>query len=109
MLILTSYLELENDRWTVETSFVFNVNFYYQIIHLFIISVFIEHKMKQKADFQTLLTIRNSHQISRNLNLPSRTIFQYAMDISKSAREPHEVSTVTLNLTVSATTLIMAM
>ena len=30
MLILTSYLELENDRWTVETSFVFNVNFYYQ-------------------------------------------------------------------------------
>ena len=31
MLILTSYLELENDRWTVETSFVFNVNFYYQI------------------------------------------------------------------------------
>ena len=31
MLILTSYLELENDRWTVEMSFVFNVNFYYQI------------------------------------------------------------------------------
>ena len=28
MLILTSYLELENDRWTVETSF---INFYYQV------------------------------------------------------------------------------
>ena len=31
MLILTSYPELENDRWTVETSFIFNVNFYNQI------------------------------------------------------------------------------
>ena len=45
MLILTSYLELENDRWTVETSFVFNVNFYYKIIVIvtiiIIISLFI--------------------------------------------------------------------
>ena len=31
MLILTSYPELENDRWTVETLFVFNINFYNQI------------------------------------------------------------------------------
>ena len=31
MLILTSYPELENDRWTVEMSFILNVNFYNQI------------------------------------------------------------------------------
>ena len=31
MLILTSCPDLENDRWTVETSFIFNVNFHNQI------------------------------------------------------------------------------
>ena len=43
MLILTSYPELENDRWTVEMSFIFNVNFYNQIksVCLYIFSFFL--------------------------------------------------------------------
>ena len=43
--------------------------------------------------------MRNSHQISRNLNLPLRTIFQYAMDISKSEKTTNE-SKSTLNVPV---------
>ena len=42
---------------------------------------------KERGNDQTRLTKRNSHQISRNLNLPSRTKFQNAMDISKSANK----------------------
>ena len=47
------------------------------------------------------LTMRNSHQISRNLNLPLRTIFQYAMDISKSAKRTNK-SRSTLNIPVAS-------
>ena len=47
------------------------------------------------------LTMRNSHQISRNLNLPLRTIFQYAMDISKSEKTTNK-SKSTLNVPVTS-------
>lgn len=45
--------------------------------------------------------MRNSHQISRNLNLPLRTIFQYAMDISKSEKTTNK-SKSTLDVPVTS-------
>ena len=59
MLILTSYLELENDRWTVETSFVFDVSFYYQI----------SFKKFVDSDFLIVLKYRSAKphlKVSRN-------------------------------------------
>ena len=71
MLILTSYLELENDRWMVETSFVFNVNFYYQIgfekfvdLYIYIVQLTIQnfsiaHKNDKKAKNKNLQLTSN--------------------------------------------------